>query len=136
MRRESVAVLLVGLILVGCSGQDQTSPDPEPTPVTDAVLLVGKPRALLMEAIVAGTLELNESGCYTLAGAVLVAPDGSTGKADGSGVRIAGMGRFVVGEEIKGSGGFHDGPPPDLLITDPKCESSDTEYAILQPQKQ
>lgn len=57
-------------------------------------------------AMVAGTLRLNERGCFEVDRHLLLAPHGSTVRTDPLGITIPGRGFIPVGGDVSGSGGY------------------------------
>jgi hypothetical protein len=67
------------------------------------------PAAAGMDALVSGALRVNEAGCFALDQRVLVAPPGSTVSEDGRSIVIPRLGRFSIGDTVRGGGGESDG---------------------------
>jgi hypothetical protein len=59
-----------------------------------------------MEALVLGPTAINEAGCVTLGGRVLVAPPGSTIDSSGTRLHIESVGDFGLGDPVEASGGY------------------------------
>jgi hypothetical protein len=67
------------------------------------------PAAVGMDALVVGVLRVNEAGCFALDQWILVAPPGSTVSEDGRAIVIPQLGRFSIGDTVRGGGGESDG---------------------------
>jgi len=71
-------------------------------------LVVGKSGDYRPDAAIGGRLWVNDSDCFTLGDAILVADPGSTVLEDGSGVDLPGFGVVKIGTRINGGGGYYD----------------------------
>lgn len=109
------AALALSLTLVGCGGGGDGVVAGEPSSSTSRLTLVTEPRPSEggMDAIVSGVLGVNDQGCLTIDGGdaphVLIAPYGSTAVDDET-VDLVGLGRFRVGDSVRGAGGWLDVP--------------------------
>lgn len=145
--------MLLALVSVGCAPADSDAPStpptspastspasselaPTPTALVagDTTLLVAGAGAIGFEAMVSGEVGVNDQGCVTIGGWLVVAPAGSTMTADGV-IELAGYEPVEVGDAFEGAGGYF---PVDDLV-DPAfaaCashSSEDEEYALVSP---
>lgn len=107
-RHVLIAGFLVLPFTAGCSSQ------PYPADRGDADAREPVPRLLTyptdgsdgsMQALMHGTLRVNDRGCFSLNGDPLVAPEGTRVVDGGSALVIPGIGRRAVGEHIRSGGG-------------------------------
>lgn len=111
----TAAAIALSLSLVGCGGGGDGVVAGEPSSSPSRLTLVTEPRPSEggMDAIVSGVLGVNDLGCVTIDGGdaphVLIAPYGSTA-ADDETVDLVGLGRFTIGDSVRGAGGWLDVP--------------------------
>jgi uncharacterized protein DUF6281 len=84
-----------------------TAPESK-SPDTPRLLTSPEGPAVGMEALVSGVLRVNDAGCFALGHQILVAPPGSTVGSDGESIVIPQLGRFAIGDTIRGGGGQSD----------------------------
>ena len=99
------------------------------SPVTPRLLTWPEGPKAGMDALVVGVLRVNEAGCFAIDDQILVAPPGSTVSSEGRSIVIPRLGRFSIGDTIRGGGGQSEGS--DVL--DPTCVPKSTPplFAVL-----
>lgn len=105
-----------GLCGCGSDGKDLVAGDgvpsaatSSPTPAasrTPVLLTEPNPGGPRFAALVGGTLRIDKAGCFALDEFAVIAPAGSTVVDDGAAVELTGMGRFAIGDNIRGGGGY------------------------------
>lgn len=145
MTRNRTAILLATVItLVSLSAcTPQGSPQPtaggttagsaQPTLLTWTQAASSSP---VTDALVAGKLAVNETGCVVIGSAILLAPPGSSVLADGSGIGLAGRGDYRFGQSVENlRGGYGDiagtAADPDGIAGCRSHASPEQEYAIV-----
>jgi hypothetical protein len=100
------------LLLVGCSGGSDTRDEEliDNVPKGRHLLTLDSPVKAHMDAIAAGSLGINDAGCFTLNRRVLIGPPGSTIDDDGQGVTLSGVGHYSIGDSVRGGGGYIERP--------------------------
>lgn len=133
---ELLVCVVVGVAAAGCGGRAAQAPpaDGERQDSRPRLLTWHGPADASMQALVAGRLRVNDGGCFTVAGEVLMAPPGSRVVRDGGAVRIAGIGTVAAGERVRGGGGYLDAADVQPSKDRRACLSGggrDTGYVIL-----
>lgn len=107
------AFLAVGVGTAGCIGGASTAPAVQRANGTILLAAHAHPESG-MDAQIAGTLILTDSGCLAVtSGAdsyVLEFPFGTELADDGESVNVPGLGIVHIGDEIAGAGGYIDVP--------------------------
>lgn len=120
----------------GASGPtSDASPQDTPSQANEGPrLLVSPPANAGMEAIVSGRLGINDVGCFTVAGLVLIAPSGSSVLDTGDGVRIPGIGEIRLDGQVSTSGGYLPAAELSDIEGLQECiQDASTEVAIISP---
>jgi len=93
----------------------------------------------VMEAIVSGRLRIDANGCFALGGSLLTAPPGSAVLPGGNGITVPGHGTILLGDRVRGSGGYLEQPPDGPHSIDAgRCLADSTgrrgeAFAVLNP---
>jgi len=122
-RAVPAAFFALALGLSGCGDDGESeisaeSPRDSFTPRTqhaDGPILLTQPtpQGGGMDAIVQGVLGINAQGCVVIDDKfVVIAPYGSKDVGDGRTFELTGMGRFRVGETVRGAGGYLEKAEP------------------------
>ncbi|WP_154402621.1 hypothetical protein [Nocardioides speluncae] len=125
-KRHLVLTALVAAMLAaaGCGGETTAAEDPAERPATGAsqpTLLVrtSEPEgAMQFDALSGGTLGVNAHDCFTVSGNPLSVPAGSKVWPDGRGITIPELGRFAIGDKIRGGGGNFDLGPGGIKMSE------------------
>lgn len=126
VRTFPAALVAVALGLTGCgdeavteagAGSRAESSTPSTQPAGRTILVTQpEPQSGGMDAIVQGVLGINSQGCVVIDDTfVMIAPYGSTVIDDGRTFELTGMGRFRVGEQVRGAGGYLENTEPDQV---------------------
>lgn len=98
----------------GCTGSsieddgDHSAGPDRSGPAVPTLLISEGPENAGMEAIVSGTLGINDRECVTIDGQLLIAPRGSEITDDGSTILLTGYPAASIGETFTGTGGYVD----------------------------
>lgn len=132
-----VAAAVAALSLGGCGENDASSDSGGEQPGSTGQ----EPRLLTwtdkddntFEAIVGGTLRVNRAGCFTVSGAVLVAPAGSRVVDAGNAIDIPQLGTRAIGDKVRGIGGYHTRDDAKLTDEQLRCipEGSNPEFGFF-----
>lgn len=120
VRRAAVTALATAAVvsLAGCGNDakdlvaaDGVRPVAISTPsaassTTPVLLTEPNPAGPSFAALVGGVLRVDKAGCFALDEFALIAPAGSTVVDDGAAVELTGMGRFAIGDKVRGGGGY------------------------------
>jgi hypothetical protein len=116
MIRPGMAAFLVTVMttmsLAACTGEATPQPTagtPSATPGPAQILTWTHTASdsPTTDALVSGTLAVNDNGCVTIGAALLVAPPGSSVLADGSGVSVSSLGEHKFGDTLQDVSGGH-----------------------------
>lgn len=148
-----IAALAVGAstsLLAACSPDEPTASAASSEPASGRVWDSADPPTLLtwsadggvqgvMEAIVSGRLRIDAKGCFALGGSLLIAPPGSAVLPGGNGITVPGHGTILLGDRVRGSGGYLEQPPDGPHSIDAgRCLADSTgrrgeAFAVLNP---
>ncbi len=129
----AAAALVVAGVAIARDQIAETTPSGAVPASGDVPVLVTLPdTGLHMEAIVSGTLGVRD-GCFTVDGAVLIAPEGSTVSPDGQSIVMPGIATVQVGDKVIGGGGWVNEAPDAAQPSNAPCVEPVREdnFAIL-----
>lgn len=118
-------VVALAAALTGCATEatpGAPTASPAPARATEAARAVSADRSTLVvapenddafSAIVSGLVELNDAGCVTVGGRLLIAPAGSSLSEDGTTVLLAGYDPVLLGSSASLGGGKEEIPVAD-----------------------
>lgn len=113
LRARAAPRALAGALLLAACGSESDSTDATKRPSPAPTLIAATERGVALQAVLSGTLRINEQNCLTLDDAILSAPAGSW-ISDSGEIHLAGYQPMAVGDDVRLGGGLVD----DLTVDD------------------